>query len=878
MLSKNVRNIYENYLFNTKTTFDNFIFSFFFGIVLFFFFLLLRSMFPGFYKFRTKRHKEKEKSLIKNFSLITEEDLLPKIGIEAVLFLKITKTLIFIFLSSSIFIFFIFVFHVLFVSPEIGSFFLGVLAKNEISQKEKAIIVVLMTYFLTFSVVFFIENINKQNLILNLSRYEDPIVMNREEVIQEKFNFYTKGMDLLKVFQKTEKTILVQGLDSRFTKKKLQIYFEYLKVGQVESTCILEERKKIFQLINTRDWKIIKLERAVYFFLKNIKKQINCKKRYVSNIIDPNNIIPEERKRECFRKIIDKTFCKEIRQKTKENEDEIIYYIKTILTLQENISLMIGEDSFCLNCGQTILLDNILPEKHLFCSSREEISTPSDELTFRQKLFKQGVFLKYLNTWKNLTTRTKSGFVTFSSSIDAQTVKDFLFKGKGVPETSNAPLQTDVLWHRTSKTRLEKNFRESLSVSFTIVFLFLFTMFVFFFISVFFELFQQKIEQLKGGSDEQKIKARLFSFLLTIFIPFLYNCFLLSAPIILNWIVLIKCLVDQQKIEETTTKHYSFFLFFQTFFILLLDMATPDSFKSLIKTAGIDVFIKEIKKAFDTKGTFFFNILIQRTFYKVPILLLKISGLSIYIIESSLGYTTPRMKIINSTMFIDYISIYPFDIINNFHILFVYTTTIPCINFIGLLYFFFTYSAFKYKFINYEVTKRETYGKLLNAIVPHILYSVFLFHFVSVINLVNDFGWASILFLIPVIVWSLIYIPKIVEKIKLRKKFILLPKDIQLLITDFVDEERIRLNHNLKEHKKWKGENPMADAVLFDGSILCLRCIENNKNFFQRHAEEEVEKNNPYTNPKIPDAVRFYFIFPRELFEIISDIIDCKLK
>ncbi|OIR58608.1 MAG: uncharacterized protein A8A55_0614 [Amphiamblys sp. WSBS2006] len=895
--NKNESQFYK-YLVDAKGIKENIGFSLGLGFLYMVLFFFLQRLVPKLYFFNNEKNKtvpvpvtseesmsgEKEDTdhllsyseISKQGIFCQEKDLLPWIGVEAVTFLRLVWTLFLVFvLKTTVFLSYL-LFCVLFEkSGTAEKFFLGTLRQDNKDELFGWFIVV-MAHVSVISVIVGMDYVLEHGAKWKLVDLRLPASLCTEEVLEGAREKYRTKENISRSVGVRHRTILAEGKLSFFVEGKVRKYFEGFGCGEIESTEVLFERKSLELLVEYRKMNTIKLEREVCGLLARLKREIRLKERYVSVRIAPDRNIEKSRRKECFWALLQKEFFPKGRRE-RNGEDAIWHYTNKVLYIHSEILRRIGASARCTHCSNASAAPEVDAELESLAISFSEHSIDG---SVEDETKKGDIIGRFFSAGKRLFRESESAFVTFEKRESAEIVLKLVYRREDEPRVIRAPAPGDILWERLSFTAFEQKVRGLSATVMYVLFLFIFTYGVFFVVDevnrilfVFFSL-----DEVAGREEQDSVKNYVLRFVINIVGPLVYNNLIALAPICIYHIEYFRWYVDVKAVEDETLRKYSLFLLLQTFFVIFFGfLQKEDSVKEVFSEKSFEALFGIVSSNVNARNSFFFNTLVHKAFCILPGILNKYGSLFLYVCESVLGFHIPRSMFGKAYLLMDYVQSYPLIVLNTLQVIFIYLSTVPLLSLVGCVFFGIAYFVFKHELIYALKTRRESSGKYLETTVHLILYSVFMVPGFSILNLLADKKSeerrSQFFSLVPLFVWMFLKIPEKTKRLAKHGEAVFLSEKMKHEVRTYAEKMKRRRG----AAEAWDGELPQIDAVSVDGTRLCAACVSlRKKNIFSLEIDgaEDILSSNFYTAKKNPVSAGLAFLFPRELFEIVSDCID----
>lgn len=622
----------------------------------------------------------------------------------------------------------------------------------------------LLCYF-TSALVFYCVYIFYRNYSLVRQAYlKDPSALTSCLVLQRLIGVTGSLEEARRVASLHNRSVVLSGIADHYDRERLHELLGEVSIGRTTSIAFVNPRDELVIVVEKRNAALTKLEAAIQSFLKSAFDSLKGN-RHRRELIDELYAMPRpaasERLR-MVRQLRDPAYYPDFRPKAKSRQgqevDAISYFYERLLTYEQRLEESLEEYIHGYSEGGGLDADTDrqsgpsagdIAAGATVVRRRPRSRTDPSTLISAAKFFWFGHNLKELKL--TLYGSSQAAVVIMETPRGASAVSQTVLSRRPFSLTAEkAPAADDVLWDNLQLSSSDRNLRQTAG---EILFI-LTNIFFIPFVSALSTLTQlDKLMRWLPWLDRfLGDRPKLRSTLQGILAPLALNIALGVAPYILRFIAYYQGKVSKTAVEYSVLRKYSWFLFFQSFVVIIIAASLVDVINGLFEGKW-DKILTSLRETFPSKSALFFNIAIQRAFISMPQLLLKPAPLFFGLLGHFSSFSASPRTIYERTLpeMFEQGQDYPQYVIYILQITLAFMTITPLSLLAGLVYFSIALGMYRHSTLYNLQVRHESGGIYWRRISQHIVVGCLLNQIFTFLHFTMRGAAFQAIFLAPLI-------------------------------------------------------------------------------------------------------------------------------
>lgn len=713
---------------------------------------------------------------------ITDEEMLPWVGLDGFIYLQTIKLMIGILVGLTIPAICILIPAYYYgASSDRGAQFFTLISVFELRISGILWLTVGFNYYMTILVFWGLYMFHR-----NLSLYRQAFMYNPASCVsQVSMRRLAKNIGTLELTRRminySSRSVILAGVSSRYTKEELIALLNEAELKDVTGVVFVQNRKRVREMLDVRNQSVVNVEKVLLRLyrkmLRLVAKHQKIKQQDLEVQIQtaPRKSVIE-RKAMLRRLLEDESLITQYRPKLKVkglglrdalrfNYDEVIRHDDELIEAANRFSADNNHFAFEESKNGSIVLLGHEEEED------EHALEEQDMLLHGQAVVNWSQFL----TWKrmfrdyelNLYGTSMSVIVIFGSQKSAAVASQTLISCR--PFSMNAtmaPTADDIMWDNLYMVQAERLIR---SLTVNVLYVMVNILFTSANVAVIAMLSIDRFEEtIPSLAHLFEVYPKLRGILKGILAPLFYNLFLLFAPYMLYGLAVFQGTISKTRIQFGLMQKYTWFLFIQTFVIFICAISLIEVVEKLVTGQYGDIF-KHIGEYLPDYAAFFTNIILQRTAISLLVALIN-PGTLVFSIASRIFFRNNlRMKIASTDptkIFVG--AFYPEYLILVFMITLAFLPLTPIIAFAGLTFYSLAYMVFRYHFIFTYQVPHESGGVYWMFLPVPILVGVIASQLFCILHYSFNGAVIPALFLVPlciITICGIVFLKKIFTRL-----------------------------------------------------------------------------------------------------------------
>lgn len=628
-------------------------------------------------------------------------------------------------------------------------------------------------------------------------------------------------------------TILLEGLEKEKFKSEdhLVEFLNNCGIGKVKEVIFIKDHPNLRMLMDNRNAILRRLETAYMNFLKGVMLDIEkdskgiqvehlpdaLKGIQIRNLLESSGLSSEDKKEllsytlpssfmtyyrptrraSCLHFTTKIDLINELTAKLKHWDTKILEERENIMCSMQKLAsknVQFQREQYAID--KALMLDNISPKQSDVTVKDDHTRQISQESQTREELAskvrQRTMMAKYHNLTDDSTTFlplrmgskdtfhdlrlllpgvSRKAFVTFQESISANIIQQCLIDPELFAfQSYKAPHANEILWQNLTLTFSNQKLR-----SFTCAIIYIFIMLIWALPVTFIKSLNQISEIAKTFpflSFIQNWPEKLQALVESSLSPLLLCLLLVTVPYIFEGLSLFQGHISRSESQRSLLRKYIYFLYIQVFLVTFLSGSIWAAIEPIMKNQFQEV-IDMIKDSISKNSSFIFNLIILRIPFDTFFTLANPAMLGWSMVTKGIFTNqTPREKqesrqstninygVLYSTM----IFVVP--------LILTYATISPVMIFIGFLYYFIAYYAYRYQFLYACKTEFESGGDHWQDVVDFFILSIYTFQIMTILQLSVQRGTIQAIFMIPLLLLTRIFSKSIHSTYDKRSDFL----------------------------------------------------------------------------------------------------------
>ena len=742
------------------------------GVALFFLYCVIRPLFKGVYSSNLHspdrprlKLEDGRFSWMRSTWHTTDSQLLAMVGLEAYVFiqaLKLMAGIVVVIVPALIILLPVYAFSGNEgpvdddddIIPNVGYFF-----KLSISNAGKNFLwfPIVISYLVALIVLYMVHLYYRNYSQLRQAYLKNPSALSGALTLQKFVSITGSLEDARKMINAKTRAVLLTGVSTRYDKPRLQRLLEEMGLGPVASISFVNDRSDLVKLMKKRNDTLLKLETAYQKLFKTIVnkglvnelKDLKAIHHHVKESVEDPTTVQE--KLELMEELSNPDFCKTYRPMHAPDKndpttqvDSINFYFRELLELESDFEALLLR-----NGDQSDFFDSDSPLQ------RTSVRAHIDRTTLVS--FKKFTWIGHnLKDFKlTMWGTSQSVVVIFKEPRSAAAVAQSVMSRTPFSMRSQmSPGPDDILWDNLYMPSADRSLRQIIGDLMYFLLILLFANVTAALTTV--TDLEKLAEKFPSLERLLNMSPQFRSLLAGVMAPLAYNIALALVPMILRGFASFQGKVAKSEIQNSVLRKLSWFLFLQSFVVVMLATSVIN-LVSFVTKRNWDPLLQAFRESLVSKGGFFFNFIVQKTFLSTVVLLLKPDVLFLALVKriGALNWT-PRQYAKNAAPdYVLYGEGYAQYLTFQFQIIFAFVMIAPVFLVPALLYFTFMYFVFRHQFLYNTVTVHESGGMFWGRVVNQVIFGLILNQIFTSLHLSLRGELLKSLLMIPLIVFTI---------------------------------------------------------------------------------------------------------------------------
>lgn len=747
------------------------------------------------------------------------------------------------------------------------------------------VVMVVASVFIFYSIYIFYRNfvVARQAYLKSPSTFQ---ALNKIEGYTDKLRSYQQS---LKFFDVLNRSIIITGMSSTYSKERIQAIFADMKLGDIQSIFIAKDRSLIAQRLKRLNGIHERLERLYCSLFRKLRLAALVARPDLPDELAKleGGLLSNAEIKGLFEAVNSPAFYpahrEEFTTKDKTKVDAIQHFSGKLVAAQEEMDEMVRhymDDQDSQMCSP-------LPYNQTADTEDQDLYDENASLiTFKGLgMVKANITDFKLTLWGT----SSSAIIIFadwkSATIASQTLlsaRPFSFA------VQPAPMANEVDWDNLYMPTADRSLRFVLGELLYVV------------VNIGFSIFQTMLVKLLELSTLERLLPflgplfrefpKLRELVTGVLKPLAFSISLLLIPYVLLVLTYYQAYIDKVDAQLTIMNKYSWMLFLQTFVVVV---AGPlDGIVRALYAQDLRAIFKALDENAAMTSSLFFNIILQKALIGLMVRLTKPADLLLALGRRMLAiHLTPRAKRdLDKPTALPLGFLYPEYAVIVFQTALSFSIITPLILVVGTLFFGMAYFIFRAQLIYADKISHESGGMFWPSLTTHLLFALLLAQFFALIQFVSLGGNVQAFLTLPLLMLTIFGMVTMRLRFTRRVGFIALSGEAQEPAMRLIQEQnKVRETVMRRagpsaaasaeipaDSRSEATADPQQTVRTCDTFIVDSRidALEDARPRMAHESEELIDgepfdrTDNPYTNPVVFQRLRTLML-PLHFFSLI---------
>lgn len=424
----------------------------------------------------------------------------------------------------------------------------------------------------------------------------------------------------------------------------------------------------------------------------------------------------------------------------------------------------------------------------------------------------------------DLPLQKRKAFVTFEDAKQSGVIKQSQIGTRVFsPVAIGAPAPNDIIWKNLTKTEIS-SFLGRLGSTFIFV---AYNILFYFTVSTIVKMLGLKNADSNYLLSKIKASSTLTAFYEGIITPVVYNLCIFISPFIIDFLINLEGIYSYSVSQIRLMKLYSIFLFYNAFLSIFFSTSFFNMLNNFLtnNNYNVDNFLRDLGNGYSKYSLFFMNTTIQRIISGTVLTLLKPGPFFINFIVYHLQNRTRRQEAeLHLSPPFDFGNVMP-NVLLVFPITLSYGCVCPFMLFLGFLYYYINYYAYKNELVYSQVNQYESGGIFWSETSMFIVLGVLAFQLSTIATLFAERYKNVLYFTIPLFILDFYFYTALKTLFDKNIKNYPINEPEEEFLDEFSKlflEERKELLENWDENEQAEDEDkfPIVELGIHDRNIV----------------------------------------------------------